>query len=440
MKKVILLFLAGTLAASTLSIQSCVKKGNDVPEDQTGYDPKLEVTHTIAQLLAMPMGATITEDVVISGIVVMDDRSGNYYKKFVIQDETGGIEINLDQNNIYNDYPVGRKVYVKCKGLAISAYGSNPQLGYGIDERSSIVQIPFIMGDEFIIKANYPNEIKVDTFTFDELYDPTMNIEKLNTLVAIKEVEFAENLLGSPYAQANTTTDRVLRGCSASNTGDNFVVRTSNYSRFQPVIIPGGKGVIVGLYTRYNNKSQLFIRDTTDVIFGASRCDGSAPSFTYLMNEDFGTFSNWTPVSVTGDQVWVRDGNYGNPKPSAVMTGYASGARHENEDWLISKSFNLTEYASVSLNFETAAKYGGDVLECYVSTDYSSGNPSTATWTLLPAIYSDVNGNFVWTKSGNIDLTSYVSNTNVRIAFKYKSTTTTAATWEVDNVQIKGTK
>lgn len=440
MKKIALLFFTGILAVASLGIQSCVKKGNDVPEDQTGFDPKLQVTHTIAQLLAMPVNTAITDEVVISGIVVMDDRSGNYYKKFVIQDETGGIEINLDQNNIYNDYPVGRKVYIKCKGLTLTSYGGNPQLGYGIDERQSVVSIPFVMADDYIVKANYPNEIKIDTFTFDELYNIANNKQNINRLVAIKDVQFSESILGSTYAQANTTTDRQLEGCGASNTGDRFVVRTSNYARFQGVRLPSGSGVIVGLYTVFTNqsKAQLVIRDTADVKFGPARCDGSTPNFQYVLNEDFANMTNWSAVSVTGDQVWVNDQNYGNPRPSAVMTGYAAGSRYENEDWLISKALNFSAYNTITLNFETAAKYGGDVLECYISTDYTSGDPNAATWTVLPATFADVNGNFVWTPSGDIDLTSYKSSSNVRIAFKYKSTTSTAATWELDNVKIKG--
>lgn len=439
MKKLALLFLAGTLAAATLTIPACVKKGNDVPEDQSGNDPNLPVTHKIAELLAMPRNIAITEDVVISGVVVMDDRSGNYYKKFVIQDSTGGIEINLDQNNIYNDYPVGRKVYVKCKGLTISTYGDNPQMGYGIDERSSIIAIPFVMADNFIVKANYPNEIKVDTLNFDDLYDPSQNTGRLNTLVAIRDVEFDVNSLGMPYAQSNSATSRVLQGCGAANTGEGLVVRTSNYAKFQPATIASGSGVIVGVYTRYNNTAQLVIRDTTDVQFSPVRCDGSSPTFRFILNEQFANFANWTGVNVIGDQVWTI-ASYGNPRPCALMNGYAGGVDNENEDWLISKPLDFTGFNTITMTFETAAKYGGNILECFVSTDYVSGEPQAATWTQITgATFADVNSaNFVFVGSGDIDLSAYKNSNNVRIAFKYTSTTTDAPTWELDNVKIKG--
>ncbi len=82
----------------------------------------------------------ITDDVIIGGIVCMDDKSGNYYKKIVIQDETGGIEIEIDQTNLYTDYPVGRKVYVRCKGLFLGNYFDIPQLGATPDERGSLAR------------------------------------------------------------------------------------------------------------------------------------------------------------------------------------------------------------------------------------------------------------------------------------------------------------
>ena len=58
----------------------------------------------------------ITEDKTIGGIVIADDESGQFYKTIVIQDETGGISVNLDGYDLYTSYPVGRKVYVKSEG------------------------------------------------------------------------------------------------------------------------------------------------------------------------------------------------------------------------------------------------------------------------------------------------------------------------------------
>lgn len=273
MKKV--LICSSLLVALAFQMTSCVKKVHDTPPDSSSYDPQLPVTHTIKQMKAFPMNTPIDTQAVISGIVVMDDRSGNYYKKIVIQDSTGGIEILIDQNNLYNDYPIGRKVYVKLKGLYLSEYGQNAQLGYVPDASGSLSNIPFLEADQYIVKANYPNPIVADTLTLAELSNPNAMLDHLNTLVAIKDVEFAEDAVGVPYAQIASlasATNRRINDCN----GSSIILRSSGFARFQPLLTPGGKGTLVGIYTRFRNDAQLYIRDVSDVQFTDSiRCNGS---------------------------------------------------------------------------------------------------------------------------------------------------------------------
>lgn len=65
----------------------------------------------------------------------MDDRSGNYYKTLVIQDATGGIEVKFD-GYLYNQFPVGRQVYIKCKGLVLTDYAGLTQLAGSVVEEN----------------------------------------------------------------------------------------------------------------------------------------------------------------------------------------------------------------------------------------------------------------------------------------------------------------
>ena len=76
---------------------------------------KMTATHTIAELVAMykvenPM--KIKDDIVIAGKVSTSDRTGNFYRSFYIQDETGGIEIKIGKTGLYNDYKPDRKSVV----------------------------------------------------------------------------------------------------------------------------------------------------------------------------------------------------------------------------------------------------------------------------------------------------------------------------------------
>ena len=254
------------------SFSSCLKQKYDGPPDTSGYDPQLTVTHTIAKLLQKPQGVAITEDVVIAGLVVMDDRSGNYYKSLVIEDSTAGVQVLIDQNNLYNDYPVGRKVYIKCKGLYVGNYNGNPQLGSNPDNTGALSNIPAILVNDYIVKANYPNPVVPDTFTLAELAN--IDATHLNTLVAIKNVEFDDASAGVPYAQVASlasATSLNLKDCN----GGKAILRSSGYAKFQPYLTPAGNGMLVGIFTKYRTDIQLYIRDTSDITFYGQRCDGS---------------------------------------------------------------------------------------------------------------------------------------------------------------------
>ncbi len=428
MKNILTLTLCLCLAGALSPMPSCVKKNFDAPPDETGYDPKIRVSTTIAELQQMQQGAALNDSIIISGVVVMDDRSGNYFKSIVIQDETGGIQILLDQSNLYNDYPAGRKVYVKCGGLFLGNYGQNIQLGYTPDATGGISNIPFIIIADHIVKASYPNPVIPDTLTLNELSNPNTAGSYLNKLVAVKNVEFSRDELRSSYAQPASllsATNHTVNDC----VGGSITLRTSGYARFQPAIIPEGNGIITGIYTRFNNTPQLFIRDTSDVQFNNERCMALPDIF----SDGFNDLNNWNAVNVLGDQVWHTE-NYGNPQPCAVMKGY-DGGNHENEDWLITRqALNLSGFNTILFSVDYAGNYNGDPLKCLISTDYSgSGNPNNATWTELGSFMQN---NFVFTPIV-FDLSAY-SNQEVYITFRYTSSESDGATWEIDNIKVSG--
>ena len=109
------------------------------------------------------------------------------------------------------------------------------------------------------------------------------------------------------------------------------------------------------------------------------------------------------------------------------MSGY-SGSNLANEDWLISPAISLATISNATLTFDTATKFAGNALQIYISTNYNgTANPNTATWTQVNGTLSPSTGNYVWTASGPINISSFAGNT-IYVAFKYTSTTTAAAT------------
>ena len=158
------------------------------------------------------------------------------------------------------------------------------------------------------------------------------------------------------------------------------------------------------------------------------------------LNEDFTTCitntlpTSWIKYSVTGTDSWKcsTTGNTGN---CAYMNGYSNNTNNANEDWLISPLLNLSSSATPSLSFWSITNFTGNQLQVLVSSNYAAAsNPNSATWTALPVTLPLASSN-VWTLSQNINLAPYKA-TPFRIAYKYTSTTSAAASWKIDDVNI----
>ena len=92
-------------------------------------------THTIAELASLYKTGSpwkIDKNIVISGIVSTTDQPGNFYKSFYIQDETGGMEIKIGRNALYNDYRPGQTIYVNCTDLTVGQYCQKDGDGNGM--------------------------------------------------------------------------------------------------------------------------------------------------------------------------------------------------------------------------------------------------------------------------------------------------------------------
>jgi len=147
----------------------------------------------------------------------------------------------------------------------------------------------------------------------------------------------------------------------------------------------------------------------------------------------------WTRILVVGTQEWQRDNTFGpDNTPCATISGYVNPDYEQNENWLVSPQIDLSDYVSAIFTFQTATGYWGNPLQALVSTDYDGlGNPNSATWTTLDATMANNDEFWIWFESGDIDLTTY-SGGNIYLAFKYTSTPAEAATWELDNIVVKG--
>ena len=113
-------------------------------EDQLKETEGLETITPILELKSLYNGipVTIDQNIWIKGRVISSDKSGNIYNEMYIQDGTtptngAAITLKLGKSSLYNEYPVGTVVYVKCEGLTLGAYNGMLQLGMGADQTAT---------------------------------------------------------------------------------------------------------------------------------------------------------------------------------------------------------------------------------------------------------------------------------------------------------------
>lgn len=267
--------LALTLLLAALFI-ACVKTDfDDPPVGGGGQDIATNTTIRDLKKLHVTSGTydKITEDMVIGGTVVMDDRSGNYYKTLVIQDSTGGIEVKFNDGYLYNRYPVGRKIYIRCKDLILTDYNGLTQLTGSTVQENGVptdIGITEVQEREKIVKgylgvAPAPKVIGLNQLSND----------LVSTLVQIDAVQFVPCDAGKTYADAvsKSSLNRTLEDCN----GRELLLRTSGFADFATEKTPLGNGTIVGVLSKYGSDYQLYIRDLTDVSISnnqGDRCGG----------------------------------------------------------------------------------------------------------------------------------------------------------------------
>ncbi len=270
-KKVICIFYV-------VAIVCCNKKFDEPP---AYTPPDISPTLTIAQLKALHVNGsteTITTDDIIEGVVIANDSSGNFYKQIIIEDETAGISINIDDNNLYTSYPIGRQVFIKMNGLILYDDNNLVSIGGSKDVTNNVNAIAGPLKNQYIIKGTSNNPLVPKVVDISDL-----NSSYQNTLISLINMEFDEadtSKLFADTSSSKNTVNLILKNCS----GKSITLRTSGYAGFAGVAVPNDNGTITAIYSEYRTTPQLYIRDTADIQFNGTRCDGGPAVQTSIAN------------------------------------------------------------------------------------------------------------------------------------------------------------
>lgn len=97
-----------------------------------GNENKVPSTNlTLSELAAKYSGEpfVVESDIIVGGWVTSSDKSGNFYRSFTIEEHDAGVEIKAGIYDLWHIYPLGHKIIVNLKGLALTKDRGIIQIG-----------------------------------------------------------------------------------------------------------------------------------------------------------------------------------------------------------------------------------------------------------------------------------------------------------------------
>jgi hypothetical protein len=290
-----------------VGLGGCLKGEFDTPPTG-GNDPEIasnqivSLTEVMATYYIAGKYTPIDLDKYVQAVVVANDKSGNFYKTIIVEDENSdlGIALLIDENEIHSSYPVGRRVFVKLKGLTISDYNGLPQLGMGVDNSGTSPRLGYIPGTllpEVVLQGKYGLPVTPRIRKITEL-----SPSDINTLVRIEGVQFASVGSGITYANGLVDPPVTINQDLVDCANNKIIVRNSGYSDFANALLPQKNGTLTAVYSVFRTDKQLFVRDTNDVNFTLERCGGTSGSQVSIQD----LRAQYTGTSVTLSSGFVK--------------------------------------------------------------------------------------------------------------------------------------
>lgn len=258
------------LALSLFTMTSCMNDFDepDFKEPPFGNNEIGEANMTIAELktkYASTISASgveeITEDIIIEGVVVANDITGNIYKQFIIDDGTSAIVIGVNDVGLYAIMAKGQKIAVDCKGLHIGGYGKSAQIG-GLYE-GKIGRMSKSVYPKHVKLIGVPGETRIEPQVVDASFFTDSNKNNLPVYVKLENITINEANGTETWAPDS----RVAFSNTVKNTtkiGNTTVyILASTYADFAVETLPQGVLNATGVLTRYNNDWQ-FVFSSTD--------------------------------------------------------------------------------------------------------------------------------------------------------------------------------
>ena len=220
--------------------------GYDSHTDPTVEFADTTYTATIAELREVAQWSErVPEGITVAGRVTANDRGGNFYRRIVVEDSSGAVEVLLGLYDLAALYPVGVEVVVRCGGLVADEYNGVLQLGAECYEWSDYRLEPIATRREI--------DRRVEVCGVSKNLEPLMvtslgelSDSDFGRLVCIKHARSEERDMDWGSSEYGSEADRVF----LVGEGERFAVRTSRYADFSTLPIPSEEVTLTGILYR----------------------------------------------------------------------------------------------------------------------------------------------------------------------------------------------
>ncbi len=419
--------LFAVFAAGVLT--SCVNDDDYGIPNLECIDQDIAVTKTVQQIYDQATGSAVeyTADDIIEAYVVSSDRGGNFYKTLYLNSLDGEVAFSLQVNqaDLFSDFGVGRKVYVKLKGLYTQVRSNTLQIGALYN--GNVGQIPTELYRDHIIRSCdvVEEETLVNSITLAEVND-----SYIGKLIEFDAVQFTDASLNQTYynaANLDAGGQTLTYITDSAEETRQLPFRTGSFADYAGIQVASKSGKIRGVLTKFNTTYQFVSRYSTDLNLTEERIDdgGTEPVpgesetavggtdivFSGNFTEDFedfdappvinygaeqSTYAEYVNDAVSGPRYWAITAFGGNK--------YIQMSAHNTNATAKTYFIVPVDFAGgATLSFKTKDGYNnGTVLKVYYSTDYTAGS------IVAEATLTDITSNF--TIANSAPATGYATN------------------------------
>lgn len=200
-----------------------------------------ETLHSIPYLKSLAHGEStpLHNEIAIEGIVTSDDTYGEFSRELVLEDEHGGITLQLAGTQLYRRYPRGTQLRVRCNGLVLYAYGDRIALGAPYNNYGS-THLSEKQAEQHLqplgTNALMPRRVRIGTLTTHDI----------NRYVRLDEVRFLEEGFWCEFDAAGDTYLTTVRTIEDRD-GARLQIRTLGSADYADEPLPTGRGSLCGI-------------------------------------------------------------------------------------------------------------------------------------------------------------------------------------------------